>query len=231
MSKSAIISLFILGAIIIAGVLVWQLGYLPMSSNVPNPAACTQEAKICPDGSSVSRTGPNCEFAECSDINPLGDNIPSDNIADWATYKNEDFGYIVQYPKDLFVTSQDYYKTYEDWSLLHGLLLRSVDRELPIDWMIRVHKDEDKTLQEWITSTGNIRSTDNIIPITIDGFEGRRISWVDEEQDLTIIYVAKGDFIYDIAGANSNHPGGHDEEVIYDSVLFEKMLSTFKFIN
>ena len=27
--------------------------------------ACTMEAKICPDGSSVGRVGPNCEFAEC----------------------------------------------------------------------------------------------------------------------------------------------------------------------
>lgn len=27
--------------------------------------ACTTEAKICPDGSAVGRTGPNCEFAEC----------------------------------------------------------------------------------------------------------------------------------------------------------------------
>jgi len=27
--------------------------------------ACTQEAKLCPDGSAVGRTGPNCEFAPC----------------------------------------------------------------------------------------------------------------------------------------------------------------------
>lgn len=27
--------------------------------------ACTKEAKICPDGSAVGRTGPNCEFAPC----------------------------------------------------------------------------------------------------------------------------------------------------------------------
>lgn len=27
--------------------------------------ACTQEARLCPDGSSVGRTGPNCEFAAC----------------------------------------------------------------------------------------------------------------------------------------------------------------------
>lgn len=28
-------------------------------------AACPMDAKLCPDGSSVGRTGPNCEFAEC----------------------------------------------------------------------------------------------------------------------------------------------------------------------
>lgn len=33
----------------------------------PQPVACTMEAKICPDGSSVSRSGPNCEFARCPD--------------------------------------------------------------------------------------------------------------------------------------------------------------------
>ena len=35
-----------------------------------SPKACTQEAKQCPDGSYVGRTGPNCEFAKCPGINP-----------------------------------------------------------------------------------------------------------------------------------------------------------------
>ncbi len=30
-----------------------------------NQTPCTEEAKICPDGSTVGRTGPNCEFAPC----------------------------------------------------------------------------------------------------------------------------------------------------------------------
>lgn len=30
------------------------------------PEACTMEAKICPDGSSVGRSGPSCEFAPCA---------------------------------------------------------------------------------------------------------------------------------------------------------------------
>ncbi len=33
-----------------------------------NPIACTEEARICPDGSSVGRTGPNCAFAACPGV-------------------------------------------------------------------------------------------------------------------------------------------------------------------
>lgn len=31
----------------------------------PKMTACTMEAKLCPDGSAVGRTGPKCEFAPC----------------------------------------------------------------------------------------------------------------------------------------------------------------------
>lgn len=32
----------------------------------PDPIACTMEAKLCPDGTSVGRSGPNCVFAACA---------------------------------------------------------------------------------------------------------------------------------------------------------------------
>ncbi len=36
----------------------------------PNPGpGCTMEAKLCPDGSYVERSGPNCEFAPCPGAN------------------------------------------------------------------------------------------------------------------------------------------------------------------
>ncbi|MFH0834776.1 MAG: hypothetical protein V1881_00335 [Candidatus Micrarchaeota archaeon] len=40
----------------------------PTPSASPSPIACTMEAETCPDGSSVGRTGPNCEFAPCPSI-------------------------------------------------------------------------------------------------------------------------------------------------------------------
>ncbi len=50
----------------------------PISPASPSgsPLACTTEAKICPDGSSVGRTGPNCEFAACP-ASPVISNIKS----------------------------------------------------------------------------------------------------------------------------------------------------------
>ena len=40
------------------------------------PVACTAEAMICPDGSAVGRTGPNCEFAPCPEVpTPVADDL------------------------------------------------------------------------------------------------------------------------------------------------------------
>jgi hypothetical protein len=54
---------FILG-IFFGGIAVYvQLTTLP--EDIPGGIACTMDAKICPDGTGVGRTGPNCEFAPC----------------------------------------------------------------------------------------------------------------------------------------------------------------------
>ena len=51
------------------GVLYEKTGVETALTQAPAPGqACTQETKLCPDGSSVGRTGPNCTFAECPGI-------------------------------------------------------------------------------------------------------------------------------------------------------------------
>lgn len=53
------------------------------TTNPDGATACTEEAKVCPDGSSVSRQGPDCEFAACPSDEaaadaPEGEGEPSD---------------------------------------------------------------------------------------------------------------------------------------------------------
>lgn len=65
--------------VLILGMLVIVIGSLfailtQSFLSPPVQRACTMEAKLCPDGSSVGRTGPNCEFAEC----PISTAAPSE---------------------------------------------------------------------------------------------------------------------------------------------------------
>jgi len=55
---SIVIILIVVGALALGGYYYW-------SKNSQKQVVCTEEANICPDGSSVGRTGPNCEFAAC----------------------------------------------------------------------------------------------------------------------------------------------------------------------
>jgi hypothetical protein len=66
MNKRILIAIF--GVILLAGAV-----YLVFEAITGNKqVACTMEAKLCPDGSAVGRTGPNCEFAKCPDIIATG---------------------------------------------------------------------------------------------------------------------------------------------------------------
>lgn len=53
--------------------------------------ACTADAKICPDGTAVGRTGPNCEFALCPETEP-SDGIPG------CDYDDQSKSYIEKSP-------------------------------------------------------------------------------------------------------------------------------------
>lgn len=59
----------IIGAVIIVIVgAAWFLvprTYVDVLQPEPEQVGCTMEAKICPDGSAVGRSGPKCEFAAC----------------------------------------------------------------------------------------------------------------------------------------------------------------------
>jgi hypothetical protein len=107
--KWILIILVLLGLAAIAGV----GGYLfmnqsktaeaPIPTIAPQPVACTQDAKQCPDGSYVSRQGPKCEFAPC----PTATASTSADTSNWKTYNNSKYGVSIDYPANWTLNSQE----------------------------------------------------------------------------------------------------------------------------
>jgi hypothetical protein len=101
----------IVGAIVVVVIAIALLvraipGMTPnanVTQNQPgtNQVACAQDAKLCPDGSYVSRVAPSCEFAPC----------PTLSTAGWKTFNDTTNKVSFQYPEKLPTT----YITTADW--------------------------------------------------------------------------------------------------------------------
>lgn len=90
-------------------VLLGAAGYVIFQSEKgPKPGeACTMEALVCPDGSSVGRVPPSCDFAPCPEPAPEDQEDPTEN---WQTSVKEGVGSF-RYPETLPAT----HVTAPDW--------------------------------------------------------------------------------------------------------------------
>jgi hypothetical protein len=77
---------------------------VPPEGALPKPTACTEEAKICPDGSAVGRTGPNCEFAPCPERSSDYCEIDDDCVCGGYDTKTD----------QCFVGNRQYYELFVD---------------------------------------------------------------------------------------------------------------------
>lgn len=73
MQKNHILFLIVgIGVVVLVGYFVTKHKGTDISPHAPpdtrDTTACTQEAKICPDGSTVARVAPSCEFAACPSV-------------------------------------------------------------------------------------------------------------------------------------------------------------------
>lgn len=59
---------YIIGAVLCVILIVGGVYFYMSTDRMSGRVACTLEAKLCPDGSSVGRSGPNCEFTSCPSV-------------------------------------------------------------------------------------------------------------------------------------------------------------------
>jgi len=84
-------------------------------SHPSTTSACTIEAKLCPDGTSVGRSGPNCEFVPCPSPKPIQSVTPvsASPTATFSaplspltsTYKNDIYHFSIQLPNDWMIAT------------------------------------------------------------------------------------------------------------------------------
>jgi len=73
-------------------------GYFLLPKLNSKPVVCSEELKICPDGSGVAREGPSCEFAECP--NSIG--VDETKCTDYSVVRiNNNEGFNYTYNKDV----------------------------------------------------------------------------------------------------------------------------------
>lgn len=129
LSKSIALVLFV-ALPIIAFVLGMQYQtVLENNKNQPPPGsvACTADAKLCPDGSSVGRSGPNCEFAACPSVVPTA--VKDSSVSgEMKTYTNKEAGFSLKYPSNVKLSvSTNSYIPDESSPLTITVLVRKID--------------------------------------------------------------------------------------------------------
>jgi hypothetical protein len=217
-SSKLFLILGVLVLLVLTGVgsyLVGQKNAQPPTNVFPAPSgkACTQEAKLCPDGSSVGRVGPNCEFAACP---------TSDITANWKTYTDDKYNFTVKYPptwhQELHTFDGGYGISFADPDPFVNTINISVISNPKKLSALEYFKTEafKGDLPEWKNDKIPTQKVDleGIDGVKIDGF------MAGSGPKGSTAFISKGTNIIEIGAQNPSEAG---------TKMFNQMLSTFKF--
>ncbi len=156
------------------------------SNQNTNTVACTMEAKQCPDGSYVGRSGPNCEFSDCPVTNT--NSVANENVnkttnentntviditANWKTYSNQKYGLSFKYPEDWTVTEKPVSYLNIEYDGVQAYT--SADSTVPqfAVTMFPMKFDQTDPFTNFTLSTNIVQSTATPSDIVIAGIFGR----------------------------------------------------------
>jgi len=162
------------------------------------PGRCTLEARICLDGTSVGRTGPNCEFAPCPPAQAgttpsLKDQIPEN----WNTYTS---AFTISYPPEL--TLQELRAGQINLSMQGPTQVEGTELFDGISITITPGAREESSLLEFVEDQWATRKSDpiylyvtDINEVTIAGLSGYEFT-ESSLREFRIIYLPFGNSEY-----------------------------------
>jgi len=228
--------------IIVILILLPAGAYLFLNSN--KQVACTTEAKICPDGSSVGRTGPKCEFTACPKTKPTPTPNPT---ADWKTYVSKEFSYSIKYPS---VFEADDQHNGNNNTIIEKIINQPSgpsNNFISISVIPQGFQSSGGDIYNYSTDETNallgmkVGETKEIDSLTHQNFtriNDAKIGDINSQAYLNTkvweftaetkeyrYYLNHGDFLYEIVG----YVNGSTNEDNIPEQLFQQILSTFKF--
>jgi len=205
--------------LILAG--VGGISYYLINKQSTKKVACTTEAKICPDGSSVGRTGLNCEFTACPEVRV-------DETVNWKTYKYEGYGFEIKYP--------------QAWT-------SNIDKTSGSLCLTSPKKNDGSFVNFWVTrcslSEGGLGCSPTTLPVlntTVDGVKAYKdedyVRNPDGSSTQQSISFEKNGYIYILTfQVFKKYDLPNEYEDIKPAVftseeknIWDKMVSTFKFL-
>src|SRR3989338_2418895 len=217
-----------LGAVItisLIAVMLAAMAYVFLGSQGPNQnifAGCTLEAKLCPDGSAVGRSGPNCEFMPCpaADIEATERAVINNFIAQWSKLQQSIpmqpvLGSTSWNVDDLqFIGDNTILVAFEDGHIM-GVAVYQYDSVHTFTYLA-LYKDEypfsQDSWQQVVTQYGNadyqvatytkeiVRGTDvarfddwtSVPENKFMNVEGVLVNWCSQDSDCKLIYSSCG---------------------------------------
>jgi hypothetical protein len=204
-------------------------GYIFLPGQRPGPGerGCTMEAKLCPDGSSVGRSGPDCQFAAC----PLQTTVQTDS---WELFESPAHDYSYRHPAglkyDTGAGGSDYPSSRFTFIGPEQIKSGRTQTELfdgyafsVINWGSSVQNVPEKMIREQhANASENCKTLSDISTVTVSGKTGYQYSG-DCYSTSTLTVVSDGTHTYMITQIYMGKDGAADKKIT------DAIFSSFRF--
>lgn len=209
LSSKSIVTLATIFALSFIGVLLFFRFHKSIE-----PISCTLEAKICPDGSAVGRTGPKCKFSPCPEVSP------TPPISGWKTYVFDNYPLSLRYPSDW---SQYKWEFSSDNSIIN-LVVYGSDVPTISDFLA---KQDEISAKGWEGSYSiKVNSTKKTVIAGLNCIQ-RQETVLAGDFETYSTYFRFGNNFYQL----SIRPKNSSDLNLNDVSIYQQILSTIKFLN